>query len=68
MAGLIETVIQNININALSSKELKASLLYLDFLIAEETETNKVITYYRTKLAVMQRLVDLNRNQSSNFS
>ena len=62
MEGLIETIFQHININTLSQKELKDSILYLDFLIARETETNKVISYCRTKSNVMQKLVELDRN------
>ena len=62
MEGLIETIFQQININTLSQKELKDSILYLDFLIARETETTKIIAYCRTKSNVMQKLVELDRN------
>jgi len=68
MEGLIETIFQHINIDTLSQKELDDAILYLDFLIAKETEINKVITYCRTKSNIMQRLVELDRNKYINFS
>jgi len=67
MEGLIDIIFKNININILSKKELKDSLLYLDFLIAKETEINKTIAYCRTKSTIMQKLKDLDRNKRMNL-
>jgi len=66
MAGLIEVMIKNLNVNTLTRKELDDSILYLDYLIATETETHKVVAYCRTKLNVLRKLVDLDKNNLSN--
>jgi len=63
MEGLIEIIFKNIDINTLSQTELKDSLLYLDFLIAKETEINKTIAYCQIKSNIMQKLKDLDRNR-----
>jgi len=67
MEGLIDIIFKNININTLSQKELKDSLLYLDFLIAKETEINKTIAYCRTKSNIMQKLKDMHRKRGTNL-
>ena len=67
MPGLIETIFQNININTLNKKELKDAILYLDFLISKETDIYKVLPYFRTKLEVLQKLDEIDRDKYTNF-
>ena len=62
MAGLIEEMVRNLNVNSLTRQELADSILYLDYLIATETETHKVVAYCRTKLNVLRKLVELDKN------